>query len=232
MSSVADNISVVWSYNKSAVQQWEVYDPAMPPVLNSLKTIVPGKGYWIYANADVEWTYEVISTDSTPPLLSITSPTNGATVTTSTITIEGIALDNTAIASVIVNGITATGTTSWDVDLTLSEGTNTITAIATDTSGNTATNTITITYTPTAGIPSASGTVVETMNSAGYTYVKIDTGSGEVWAAGPETVVNVGDNVSVSGGLMMGFYSSSLDKTFDEIIFTDVIEIASSSIPT
>ena len=56
MSSVADNISVVWGYNNSAVQPWELYDPAMPPVLNSLKTIVPGKGYWIYANADVEWT--------------------------------------------------------------------------------------------------------------------------------------------------------------------------------
>jgi len=76
-----------------------------------------------------------------------------------------------------------------------------------------------------SSLPTASGTVVETMNTAGYTYVKIDTGSGEVWAAGPETVVNVGDNVAVSGGLMMDFYSSSLDKTFEEIIFTDAIII-------
>jgi hypothetical protein len=75
--------------------------------------------------------------------------------------------------------------------------------------------------------PSASGTVVETMNSAGYTYVKIDTGSGEVWAAGPQTVVEVGDNVAVSGSLMKDFSSSSLGMTFDEIIFSNAIIISS-----
>lgn len=73
--------------------------------------------------------------------------------------------------------------------------------------------------------PSVAGAVVETMNAAGYTYVKIDTGSGEVWAAGPETVVKVGDNVAVSGGMMYGFSSSSLGMTFDEIIFSDKIII-------
>ena len=76
------------------------------------------------------------------------------------------------------------------------------------------------------GTPSVSGAVVETMDSAGYTYVKIDTGSGEVWAAGPQTIVEVGDNVAVSGSLMKGFSSSSLGMTFDEIIFSDKILIS------
>ena len=71
--------------------------------------------------------------------------------------------------------------------------------------------------------PSASGAVLETMNSAGYTYVKIDTGNGEVWAAGPQTTVEVGDEVYVSGSVMTGFSSTSLGKTFDEIIFADKI---------
>jgi len=74
--------------------------------------------------------------------------------------------------------------------------------------------------------PSASGAVVETMNAAGYTYIKIDTGSGEVWAAVMETGVEVGDNVAVSGVLMDGFYSPTLDQTFDEIIFADDIIIS------
>ena len=53
MNSVKSDISVVWSYNNGV---WELYDPAMPAVLNSLKTMVPGKGYWIYATVDAEWT--------------------------------------------------------------------------------------------------------------------------------------------------------------------------------
>lgn len=76
------------------------------------------------------------------------------------------------------------------------------------------------------GTPSVSGAVVETMNSAGYTYVKIDTGNGEVWAAGPQTIVELGDNVAVSGSLMTDFSSSSLGRTFDEIIFSDKIIIS------
>ena len=75
-----------------------------------------------------------------------------------------------------------------------------------------------------SSIPTASGEVVETMNSGGYTYVKIDTGNGEVWAAGSETVVKVGDNVAVSGYVMYDFSSSSLNRTFAEIIFTDAIQ--------
>ena len=89
-------------------------------------------------------------TDITPPTLTITSPTSGTTVTTSTLTVSGTASDNTGVASVTVNGILATGTTNWNAELTLTEGANTITVIATDTSGNTATDVITITYAPTA----------------------------------------------------------------------------------
>ncbi|MCL7413562.1 MAG: ammonia-forming cytochrome c nitrite reductase subunit c552 [ANME-2 cluster archaeon] len=55
MNSVKDNISVVWGFN-ATVQDWEIYDPLMPAVLNSLKEIVPGKGYWILAKEDCEWT--------------------------------------------------------------------------------------------------------------------------------------------------------------------------------
>ena len=38
-----------------------------------------------------------------------------------------------------------------------------------------------------------SGKVVETMNTAGYTYVQVDTGTQKVWAASTQFAVKVGD---------------------------------------
>jgi len=65
------------------------------------------------------------------------------------------------------------------------------------------------------------GTVSETMNSAGYTYLLIDTERGAVWAAASEMTVAVGDQVEVAGGSMMSnFTSRTLDRTFDQILFT------------
>jgi len=65
------------------------------------------------------------------------------------------------------------------------------------------------------------GTVTETMNSAGYTYLLIDSGSGPVWAAASEMTVAVGDQVEVAGGSMMAnFTSRTLDRTFEQILFT------------
>jgi len=69
-----------------------------------------------------------------------------------------------------------------------------------------------------------SGTVVETMNSGGYTYVLLDDGEQEVWAAGPQTYVAVGDTVSLSASMpMANFYSSTLERDFDLIFFAAAI---------
>ena len=88
------------------------------------------------------------SGDTTPPTLTITSPANGTSVNTSTITILGTASDESGIANITVNGILATGTTSWSAEVSLTDDDNTITVVATDATGNTATQSITITYTP------------------------------------------------------------------------------------
>lgn len=56
MSSVSSNITIVWGYNTSKPTKWEFYDPTISNSLNSLKTIVPGQGYWIYATKDCTWT--------------------------------------------------------------------------------------------------------------------------------------------------------------------------------
>jgi len=72
--------------------------------------------------------------------------------------------------------------------------------------------------------PSVEGTVLETMNSGGYTYVRLETPGGEVWAAGPLTEVAVGDRVALGpGSPMTAFRSESLGRTFDTILFVSAI---------
>jgi hypothetical protein len=65
------------------------------------------------------------------------------------------------------------------------------------------------------------GTVKEMMHAAGYTYMSVDTGADKpVWIAAtmmrvkPEDKVQWGD-----AAVMRNFKSSSLHRTFDEILF-------------
>jgi hypothetical protein len=68
--------------------------------------------------------------------------------------------------------------------------------------------------------------VLETMNAGGYTYVRVRTEQGEIWAAGPQTTVAVGQQVNLGSGMSMGqFHSESLDRTFDQIYFVGAIEV-------
>ena len=59
------------------------------------------------------------------------------------------------------------------------------------------------------------GTVIETMNSGGYTYVHVDTGDKKVWAAGPEISVAVGDSVKMPAVMLMKDFRS---KNVDAVI--------------
>lgn len=69
-----------------------------------------------------------------------------------------------------------------------------------------------------------SGTVAETFDSGGYTYIQLDRGSDKVWAAIGQTKVAVGDKISLlNGPVMRDFHSKSLDRTFPEIIFSSGI---------
>ena len=66
-----------------------------------------------------------------------------------------------------------------------------------------------------------SGTVLETMNSAGYTYVNVDTKDGQVWAAIPESTVAAGQEIVLIPGMeMKDFHSNSLNRTFSRIFFS------------
>lgn len=75
-----------------------------------------------------------------------------------------------------------------------------------------------------AGVEMATGTVVETMEAANYTYIRVDTGSGDVWAAANHFDVAVGDRVSVPLEMPMeNFHSDSLDRDFPLIYFTSQV---------
>ncbi len=68
--------------------------------------------------------------------------------------------------------------------------------------------------------PSLTGTVLETMNAAGYTYLKLKTAGGETWAAVNEAKVEQGATVTVLGPMPMdGFESKTLNRKFDHIVF-------------
>jgi hypothetical protein len=69
------------------------------------------------------------------------------------------------------------------------------------------------------------GKIVETMDSGGYTYVQLDTGSEKIWAAGPTTEVALGQTVAVDKGMPMpNFTAKSLDRTFEMIYFVGAIK--------
>jgi len=75
--------------------------------------------------------------DTTAPTLAILSPTNYQSFTNAAITVTGTASDASGLASVTVNGTTATRTgDNWSAPLPLTMGTNTLTVIATDASAN------------------------------------------------------------------------------------------------
>jgi hypothetical protein len=77
-----------------------------------------------------------------------------------------------------------------------------------------------------------SGTVVETMNSGGYTYARLDDAGKQVWVAGPETTLAVGTKIGKSTGMLMSaFKSTTLNRTFDQIYFISSFDIAGGAAP-
>lgn len=69
-----------------------------------------------------------------------------------------------------------------------------------------------------------SGTVINSMSSAGYSYIQVEENGAQVWLAAPETQIEPGQSIRWDGGApMRNFTSQSLDRSFDEIIFVNAI---------
>ena len=69
--------------------------------------------------------------------------------------------------------------------------------------------------------PMVTGPVLETMNASNYTYVRVKTDKGDVWAASGEFKVAVGDRVTLALEMPMeNFHSETLKRDFPLIYFT------------
>ncbi len=73
----------------------------------------------------------------------------------------------------------------------------------------------------TGGPAPTAGTVEETMDAGSYTYMLVNTGSASVWVAAMAMPVAVGDHVEFQGSTMANFHSSTLDRTFDQVVFAN-----------
>lgn len=72
--------------------------------------------------------------------------------------------------------------------------------------------------------------VVETMNSGGYTYAKVNEDGSVYWIAGPQSDVVVGTSISfIEQMVMTDFTSKSLNRKFDQIVFVSAIVSANES---
>ena len=65
------------------------------------------------------------------------------------------------------------------------------------------------------------GKVVEKQDASVYTYIRLDDGAGkEIWAAVPQTQLEIGEEIALKGGsVMTNFNSKTLNRTFESIIF-------------
>jgi len=78
---------------------------------------------------------------------------------------------------------------------------------------------------PAPQTPALKGEVLETRNVEGYTYLRLKTAQGEVWAAVPTTAVAKGAEVTIGNPMAMeNFESKTLKKTFDKIVFGQIVE--------
>ena len=89
-----------------------------------------------------------VSVDTVPPVLSISAPTNGAVVTSSSLAVSGSVSDaSSGVASVLCNNAAASfGGGAFTCNLNLNPGSNTVQVVATDAAGNSTSANLNVTY--------------------------------------------------------------------------------------
>jgi hypothetical protein len=80
------------------------------------------------------------------------------------------------------------------------------------------------------GVLLGTGKVLETMDAGAYTYVRVDLGGKDVWAAGPQVSLKPGDTVTLPAGMAMReYHSATLDRTFPLVYFVDAIQLGGAA---
>lgn len=69
------------------------------------------------------------------------------------------------------------------------------------------------------------GEVLETQSVDSYTYLRLKTSDGEVWAAVPSTTVKKGAQVTIgNAATMRNFESKTLKRSFETIVFGQIVD--------
>ena len=84
---------------------------------------------------------------------------------------------------------------------------------------------------PAASAGTVTGTVVETMNSGGYTYMRLQSGQKDVWIAATEMSVAKGETVTAPLEMpMANFHSNTLNRDFPMIYFVTQVARAGETL--
>ena len=71
------------------------------------------------------------------------------------------------------------------------------------------------------------GTVIKNINTEGYTYLLVEEKNEQVWLAAPKMDVQNNTHIQYSEGVYMSnFFSKSLNKKFDSIIFVGTVRVS------
>lgn len=74
------------------------------------------------------------------------------------------------------------------------------------------------------------GKVIQTMNTSGYTYVQVQSGTNQVWAATLQFAVKAGDSVSFAAdNPMSNYHSETLNRDFPVVYFAGSITLNDGS---
>ncbi|HEY5040662.1 MAG TPA: glycoside hydrolase domain-containing protein [Verrucomicrobiae bacterium] len=157
-------VNVIWSDTQTAgagsasgTTSWSVNNISLASGANTI-TVTAYDAAGNHSAATLTVTYT--PTDTTPPTVSISSPTSGQTFTTSPVSVSGTATDpgspstGVSLVQVQVNGTSGTwqtvsGTTSWNASVPLSSGANTVYVRSQDGAGNYSTiASVNVTYNP------------------------------------------------------------------------------------
>lgn len=80
---------------------------------------------------------------------------------------------------------------------------------------------------------SLNGKILESIDSGAYTYLRLKISSGEIWAAVPKSVIQVGSEVVIENPMTMdGFSSPTLKRKFERIVFGSLQGTSSGTGPT
>ncbi|MCL7474875.1 MAG: hypothetical protein SCH39_03700 [Methanosarcinales archaeon] len=73
------------------------------------------------------------------------------------------------------------------------------------------------------------GTVNQTLDVSGYTYMELTDENKSIWVAGYSTSLENGTEVTATGSLMINFPSTSLGRTFEVLLMADSVSDGSST---